>query len=72
MHHFHCGMTPLPVVASLVKELVRTKELKMNESNDSKQTLLMLAAVHGQYELVATAINLGADIDYQVCIYGQH
>lgn len=35
----------------------------MEETNSSGQTLLMLAAKHGQYELVATAINLGADVD---------
>ena len=37
----------------------------MDETNDSKQTLLMIAAKYGQYELVATAINLGAEIDHQ-------
>ena len=54
-----------PNVEYAVKELIRNKKLKMNESDESKQTLLMLAAKHGQYELVATAINLGAEIDRQ-------
>ena len=35
----------------------------MDEINSKGQSLLMLAAMHGQYELVATAINLGADLD---------
>ena len=48
-----------------MKELIRNKELKVDDVNHSKQTLLMMAAKHGQYELVATAINLGADIDVQ-------
>jgi len=46
-----------------VKGLISSKELKMDEVNEHGQTLLMLAAMHGQYELVATAINLGADVD---------
>ena len=48
---------------TFVKGLISTKELKMDETNSSGQSLLMLAAMHGQYELVATAINLGADVD---------
>lgn len=43
--------------------MISTKELKMEETNSSGQSLLMLSAMHGQYELVATAINLGADLD---------
>ena len=46
-----------------MKELITKKELKMEETNTNGQNLLMLAAMHGQYELVATAINLGADLD---------
>ena len=46
-----------------VKELISTKELKMDETNNMGQNLLMLSAIHGQYELVATAINLGTDLD---------
>lgn len=48
---------------AFVKELITKKELKMEETNTNGQNLLMLAAMHGQYELVATAINLGADLD---------
>ena len=46
-----------------VKELISHKELKMDETNSIGQNLLMLSAIHGQYELVATAINLGTDLD---------
>ena len=35
----------------------------MDETNNMGQNLLMLSAIHGQYELVATAINLGTDLD---------
>ena len=46
-----------------VKDLVRTKQLKIDEVNDLGRNLLMMAAQHGSYELVSMCINLGADID---------
>eukprot|EP01084_Bolivina_argentea_P198696 340168_1 len=48
-----------------VKDLVRTKELSMDETDTSNRTLLMLATEFGLYELVSMCINLGADIDHQ-------
>merc|ERR1712154_523088 len=47
-----------------IKDLVRSKELKINEINEKNgRNLLMYAAQYGSYELVSMAINLGADID---------
>eukprot|EP01084_Bolivina_argentea_P198694 340166_1 len=46
-----------------IKDLVRNKEIKMDECNHAGRTLLMLATEIGSYELVSMAINLGADID---------
>ena len=48
-----------------VKDLVRTKELKIDEVNNRGRNLLMMATQHGSYELVSMCINLGADIDKQ-------
>ena len=42
-----------------VKDLIRAKELNMDEYNSSGRTLLMLATDVGNYELVSMCINLG-------------
>eukprot|EP01083_Nonionella_stella_P113468 334531_1 len=46
-----------------IKDLVRNKELNMDETDGKGRTLLMLSALHGCYELVSMCINLGANID---------
>eukprot|EP01084_Bolivina_argentea_P255353 429470_1 len=48
-----------------IKELVRKKEIKMDDVNSQGRNLLMLSTTYGSYELVAMCINLGADIDHQ-------
>ena len=46
-----------------IKELVRNKEIKMDDVNDKGRNLLMLAVQYGKYELCSMCINLGANID---------
>eukprot|EP01083_Nonionella_stella_P092636 259362_1 len=46
-----------------IKDLVRNKELNMDETDANGRTLLMLSAFHGCYELVSMCINLGANLD---------
>eukprot|EP01083_Nonionella_stella_P179870 639786_1 len=45
-----------------IKDLVRDKELNMDETDANGRTLLMLSASHGCYDLVSMCINLGANI----------
>eukprot|EP01084_Bolivina_argentea_P214950 364881_1 len=48
-----------------IKDLVRKKEIKMDDINSTGRNLLMLSAKYGSYELVSMCINLGADIDIE-------
>eukprot|EP01084_Bolivina_argentea_P143599 252118_1 len=46
-----------------IKELIRHKQINMDESDSNGRHLLMLAVEYGSYQLVSMCINLGADID---------
>eukprot|EP01084_Bolivina_argentea_P043539 80217_1 len=46
-----------------IKDLVRKKELSMDDTNNAGRNLLMLATEYGIAKLVSMCINLGADID---------
>eukprot|EP01084_Bolivina_argentea_P067024 122150_1 len=43
-----------------IKDLVRKKDLNMEDTNGEGRNLLMLATANGSYELVSMCINLGA------------
>jgi len=76
-------LVPLLVLATLnddlatVVELLNAKEIDLEARTYRKQTALMLAAEHGNKEIVIALLNAGADVleeddDYNTALYYAH
>eukprot|EP01084_Bolivina_argentea_P142419 250206_1 len=48
-----------------IKSLIKNKTITMSDVNDKKQTLLIIAASRGSYEVVQFCLNLGADVNHK-------
>eukprot|EP01083_Nonionella_stella_P073837 199931_1 len=48
-----------------IKSLIKENKIQMTDLNKNKQTLLLVAAYRGSYDIVNLCLNLGADLHHQ-------